>query len=70
MIRWLRFLGAHKAGPDPAADAVEQSQQRLAEAEQLAAEAQPTIAMGKALWRRNHLGEAAAAALQHYGSRP
>jgi len=69
MIKWLRWGSTNRHGPDPAT-ALEQSEKRLVEAEQLAASAQPTVAKAAELWRRNHLGEAAAAALQHYGSRP
>jgi hypothetical protein len=69
MIRWLKFWGTHKDGPDPATT-LHEAEQRLAEAKKLAADAQPTVQQGARLWRTNHIGEAAAAALHHYGSRP
>jgi hypothetical protein len=69
MIRWLKFWVPSKDGTDTAT-ALKEAEQRLAEAKRLAAAAQPTVQQGAAMWRRNHLGEAAAAALQHYGSRP
>lgn len=68
MMRWLKFWGRNANSPD-SATALAESEQRLAEARKMAADAQPTIRQGNREWKRNHLGEAAAAALQHYGSR-
>lgn len=67
MIRWLH-RGKTRTGPDPA-KALADSEQRLEEAKQMARDAQPTVDRAAELWKRNHFGEAAAAALRHYGSR-
>lgn len=67
MIKWRLPWG--KTRHDET-DQLAAAQERLADARKLAANAQPTVQKAAKLWRTNHLGEAAAAALQHYGSRP
>jgi hypothetical protein len=66
-MRWLHW-GKKRDRIDPAC-ALADSEQRLAEAQQMAADAQPVIRAAEVEWKRNHIGEAAAAALRRYGSR-
>lgn len=68
MIRWLKFWRAGKDGPDTAA-ALEDSTVRLEQAQKMAADAEPTVERAARVWRRNHIAEAAQAALHRYGSR-
>jgi len=67
-MRWLKLWRQRGGVPDPAA-ALQESEQRLAEAEELVQQAQPTIAAVKRARQRNRLSESVAAALEIYGSR-
>lgn len=64
MIRWLRW-NRGRVDPRP----LEQAEERLAQARQLAAEAQPTIRRVERMRRRNHLSESVEAALHAWGAR-
>lgn len=69
MIKWLAFWRAGRDGPDTEA-ALKEATARLEQARRMSADAEPTVRRVDALWKRNHIAEAAQAALHRYGSRP
>ena len=66
-MKWPLHWG--KSSADAEYATLEESRRRLAEAEQLVADAQPTIQAVKTSRRQNRLSESVAAALDVYGGR-
>jgi hypothetical protein len=64
-MRWHLRWGRAPVDPAP----LEQAEQRLAEAQQMATEAQPVIRRVEKVRRRNHLSESVDAALHVWGAR-